>query len=108
MIEGLRKLSNIQERLPNVVLNDKSKPFNTARVEALELDNLMSVAMASAVCANKREESRGAHARIDFPDRDDKNWLKHSLYFDDGRFATRAVNFKPHHVKSFEPTEREQ
>lgn len=98
MKEGLERLKAIKLRLDNVHLTDKSKVFNTARVEALELDNLLSVAMATAIPAEKRQESRGAHARLDFPKRDDKNWLKHSIYFEGGRLAFRSVNMKPHEV----------
>ena len=107
MESGLVRLAAIRERLDNVHLPDKSKVFNTARVEALELDNLMAVAMASAVPAAKRQESRGAHSRLDFPKRDDKNWLKHSVYFEEGRLAFRAVNMKPTEVDPIPPKEGE-
>ena len=107
MQEGLEKLAAINERLSNAYLSDKSAVFNTARIEALELDNLMAVAMASAVPAAKRQESRGAHSRLDFPKRDDKNWLKHSVYFEEGRVAFRAVNMKPNEVDTILPTETE-
>ncbi len=72
MVEGLDKLKELRERLKVATLSDKSKVFNTARVEALELDNLMAVAIATAYSALTREESRGAHSREDFPARDDK------------------------------------
>ncbi len=108
MREGLQKLKSLRERLPHAVLHDKSQVFNTARVEALELDNMMEVAMASAVLADNRTESRGGHSRIDYPDRDDKNWLKHSVYFADGTITYRAVNMQPHEVDPFPLKEREQ
>lgn len=98
MQQGLERLEAIRKRLDNVHLTDKSKVFNTARIEALELDNLMAVARASAILAAKRLESRGAHSRLDYPQRDDKNWLKHSVYFEDGRLVFREVNMKPHEV----------
>lgn len=107
MQKGLERLTAIKERLARAHLSDKSQVFNTARIEALELDNLMSVAMASAVPAAKRQESRGAHSRLDFPKRDDKNWLKHSVYFEEGRVAFRAVNMKPNEVDAISPTETE-
>jgi succinate dehydrogenase / fumarate reductase flavoprotein subunit len=96
----------LRERLKHASLPDTSKIFNTARIEALELDNLMEVAMATAICAEYRKESRGAHARSDFPKRDDKNWLKHLIIFEDGRIADRPVNFKPKTMDPFEPKER--
>lgn len=107
MKAGLTKLQGLKQRLQSAALTDRSKIFNTARVEALELDNLMSVALASAALAEHRTESRGAHSRSDFPDRDDKNWLKHSLYFADGRIAFRSVNMTPHEVAPLVPKERE-
>lgn len=101
MEKGLQELLKLHERLQHAALKDRSRIFNTARIEALELDNLMAVAVASAVLANQRAESRGAHSRFDYPDRDDKNWLKHSLYFADGRLAYREVNMKPRETKPF-------
>lgn len=106
MLEGIQKLKDLRERLKHATLSDKSKVFNTARIEALELDNLMAVAVATAVCAQLRKESRGAHSREDFPERDDKNWLKHTIYFADDSVGYRAVNMKPLMVKAFEPKER--
>lgn len=107
MQEGIEKLKELRERLGNAVLEDKSKIFNTARIEALELDNLMAVAIASAISAHAREESRGAHSREDFPMRDDKNWMKHTLYYGiDDSIKYRPVNNKPKLVETFEPKER--
>jgi succinate dehydrogenase / fumarate reductase flavoprotein subunit len=107
MEEGLKKLQVLRERLANASLSDNSKVFNTGRIEALELDNLMAVAMATAVSATFRTESRGAHSREDFPDHDNVNWLKHTLYFAEGdKNTTRAVNMKPHKVPAFPPKAR--
>ncbi len=106
MQEGLKKLKGLRERLQHAALKDTSNVFNTARIEALELDNLMAVAYATASTAVHRKESRGAHSREDFPKRDDANWLKHLLYFPEERIADRAVNMQPKTVERFEPKER--
>jgi succinate dehydrogenase / fumarate reductase flavoprotein subunit len=107
LAEGVRKIREIAERAARTEIKDKSKVFNTARVEALELDNLIEVARASMVCAQARQESRGAHDRADFPKRDDGNWLKHSLWFKDGdRLEYKPVHLKPLTAATFEPKER--
>jgi len=81
--------------------------FNTARVEALETANLIDCAMATAASALKRQESRGAHSRVDFPERDDKNWMKHSLYDKQtGSVDYKPVRTKPLTVDSFPPKKR--
>lgn len=106
MKEGLEKLNVLRERLKHAALPDTSKIFNTARIEALELDNLMAVAYATAVAALTRKESRGAHAHEEYPKRDDKHWLKHILYFPDDHIDFRPVNMKPLTVEPFQPKER--
>ncbi len=104
---GVAQIDNIAERAKNTIIQDKSRVFNTARVEALELDNLVEVALATMHCAEARTESRGAHAREDFAARDDENWLKHSLYYREGnRLAYKPVRLKPQTVESFEPKAR--
>ncbi len=104
MREGIEKLSGLRERIANVNLEDKSHAFNTARIEALELENLFEVAEATAIAAEQREESRGAHAREDFAERDDENWLCHSLYMPVSKtLSKRGVNFTPLTVPTFEP-----
>jgi succinate dehydrogenase / fumarate reductase, flavoprotein subunit len=105
--QGVDKIKAIYDRAQRTQIKDKSKVFNTARVEALELDNLIEVARATMVSANARQESRGAHDRADFPKRDDAKWLKHSLWYRDGdRLDYKPVNLKPLTVDSFEPKAR--
>ncbi|NLC20302.1 MAG: succinate dehydrogenase flavoprotein subunit, partial [Halomonadaceae bacterium] len=104
MQTGVKQLEELRGRIAEAHLVDKSGAFNTARVEALELDNLMEVAEATAITALERKESRGAHSRYDYPDRDDDNWLKHSMYFPaEKRVGKRDVNFTPKTVDTFEP-----
>ena len=95
MENGIKEVSDLRDKSLNIHLADKSSQFNTARVEALELLNLIEVAEATAISANERKESRGAHSREDYPDRDDENWLKHSIYFSDTKqVSKRDVNFR--------------
>ncbi|OFZ99684.1 MAG: hypothetical protein A2Z44_01845 [Betaproteobacteria bacterium RBG_19FT_COMBO_58_11] len=105
--EGVDKMQVLHERFSRAVLHDQSKIFNTARIEALELENMLQTALASIVSASGRQESRGAHSQADFPARDDKNWLKHSLYFlEGGRLDYKPVRLKPLTVESFPPQPR--
>ncbi|WP_233080620.1 succinate dehydrogenase flavoprotein subunit [Rheinheimera soli] len=107
MAEGLAELKEIRERLKYARLDDKSSDFNTMRIECLELDNLMETAFSTAVAANYRTESRGAHARFDFPDRDDENWLCHSVYTPDTEsMFKRKVNMEPKFREAFPPKAR--
>jgi succinate dehydrogenase / fumarate reductase, flavoprotein subunit len=107
MQQGIKQLDDLRERIGNAHLADKSAVFNTARMEALELDNLMEVALATAIAAEARRESRGAHARDDYQERDDENWLCHSIFDPTNReVRKRQVNFSPRSVDTFQPTER--
>jgi succinate dehydrogenase / fumarate reductase flavoprotein subunit len=107
MEKGVEQLAELRERVANLHLADKSDAFNTARLEALELGNLLEIAEATAISAMERKESRGAHARDDFQDRDDENWLCHSIYNPATKsLGKRAVNFTPKSVETFEPKVR--
>ena len=107
MQEGIKELEELRERIGKAHLQDKSQAFNTARLEALELDNLLEIAEATAVSAEGRKESRGAHARDDYQERDDENWLAHSIYDPkDKSLSKRNVNFEPKTMECFEPKAR--
>ena len=107
MAEGLAELESIRKRLKNAKLSDKSSEFNTDRIECLELDNLMETALATAKSANFRTESRGAHSRFDFPDRDDANWLHHSVFIPETEsMCKRDVNMAPVLREAFPPKAR--
>ncbi|MDH5326505.1 MAG: succinate dehydrogenase flavoprotein subunit [Gammaproteobacteria bacterium] len=105
--EGVEKVRELQARMHEVRIEDHSKTFNTARIEAMELENLMEIGMATVVSALARKESRGAHSRVDFPDRDDEHWMKHSLYYsEDNRLDYKPVRTKALSVESFPPIKR--
>jgi succinate dehydrogenase / fumarate reductase flavoprotein subunit len=107
LADGLRKVSALAGRMADVRLRDHSRLFNTARIEAMELENLMDCALATVAAALARQESRGAHTRIDYPQRDDVHWLRHSLYHRDTRSVdSKPVRTRPMTVDSFPPKER--
>src|SRR5687767_397198 len=107
LTEGVKKMQVIAERASRAFIQDKSKVFNTARVEALELENLVETAMSTVVSAEARKESRGAQARSDFPERDDKNWMKHTLWYKEGnRLEYKPVHQRPLSVETMEPKVR--
>ena len=107
MDEGVKKIAAVRERVSSIGLKDNSKVFNTARVEALEVENLIEAAQATMVAAAARKESRGAHAHDDFPDRDDANWMRHSLWYSEGsRLDYKPVNLQPLTAESVPPKAR--
>ncbi len=107
LADGVKKIRALSDRVTRVEIKDKSKVFNTARIEALELDNLIEVARATMVSAEARMESRGAHDRADHHQRDDTNWLKHTLWYKDGdRLEYKPVHLKPLTADTIEPKVR--
>ena len=117
MDEGVQKIAAMRDRVNGIELKDKSLVFNTARIEALEVDNLIEVAQATMVSAAARKECRGAHTVMDYErpaddpvaplGRDDANWMKHSLWYRDGnRLAYKPVKMKPLTVETVPPKVR--
>lgn len=107
MKNGYKKIMILDEKRKYISFQDKSTVFNTARIEALELDNLIETAKATISAAFSRKESRGAHAHNNFKNRDDINWLKHSIWYSNGnRIEFKPVNLKPLTVKTFHPKAR--
>jgi succinate dehydrogenase / fumarate reductase flavoprotein subunit len=105
--EGVGQIEELAKQADHIAFKDKSKVFNTARVEALELANMTEVARATIVSAANRTESRGAHALNDHPTRDDENWLKHTLWYTEGsRLDYKPVQMQPLTVESFPPKAR--
>ena len=106
LTEGVAKVEQLVERFKYARIDDNSAVFNTARVEALELENLFGVALATIHSAHARKESRGAHSRIDYTERDDMNWMRHSLYSLETGMDYKPVRTKPISVESFPPKAR--
>ncbi|WP_238446825.1 succinate dehydrogenase flavoprotein subunit [Azohydromonas australica] len=114
MDEGVKAINEVASRVGSITLKDKSKVFNTARIEALEVENLIEAAQATMVSAAARKESRGAHTVNDYADspefangRNDRDWLKHTLFYSEGRrLEYKPVNMKPLTTESIPPKVR--
>jgi succinate dehydrogenase / fumarate reductase flavoprotein subunit len=110
--EGVEHIDAVAAEMPDIQVTDRSLIFNTDLVETLELDNLMAQAIVAMYAAANRTESRGAHAREDYPARDDRNWMKHTLTWLDTKDGVR-IDYRPVHsetltneIKAFPPQER--
>ncbi len=107
MDEGVRQMAKLTERAKHLWVKDKSEIFNTARIEALEVANLVETANATMISAAARKESRGAHSHDDHQHRDDEHWMKHTLWYSEGnRLDYKPVQLKPLTVDSVPPKER--
>jgi succinate dehydrogenase / fumarate reductase flavoprotein subunit len=105
--EGVSRILEVERRAKNIYVEDKSRVFNTAMVEALEFANTIEIAVATMIAATARTESRGAHAREDYPDRNDEQWMKHTLYYSQGnKLEYKAVHTKPLSVEYIKPAKR--
>ena len=98
MLRGVDKLANIHSRMPDIQVSDRTLVWNSDLMETLELDNLVGQAIVTVNGALNREESRGAHAREDFPDRHDDTWMKHTLAWFDQQTGKVTIDYRPVHT----------
>jgi succinate dehydrogenase / fumarate reductase flavoprotein subunit len=104
MKEGLAKIAELKQRFRQITLQDKSRIYNTNLIRALETENMLELAEALLFAGLAREESRGAHARTDFPQRDDEKFLAHSMVYDTA--GTPRLQYKPVAITNWKPVER--
>ena len=100
MEEGVQRMERIWGEAPDLRVTDRSMIWNTDLVETLEFDNLLGQAVVTVVGGLNRTESRGAHAREDFPDRDDQNWMKHTLAWLDMKSGKATIDYRPVHTNT--------
>jgi succinate dehydrogenase / fumarate reductase flavoprotein subunit len=96
--QGVAKMKEIHSRMPDIKVTDRTLVWNSDLMETLEFDNLVGQALVTVAGALNREESRGAHAREDFPNRDDVNWMKHTLAWFDGQTGEVKLDSRPVHT----------
>jgi succinate dehydrogenase / fumarate reductase flavoprotein subunit len=104
MSKAVNRIKELRQEYGDVKVEDQSKAYNTNLLETLELGNLLDLAYFTAACALNRKESRGAHSREDFPERNDSDWLKHTLAWLDGEEI--RIRYKPVDISKWKPQPR--